>query len=68
VRNRADGERELVMARWGMPRPPQFDGQPVTNIRGRRSIALVASAVPVPFAHLRPRVRRAAAGAGLIRY
>jgi putative SOS response-associated peptidase YedK len=33
VRNGADGERELVMARWGMPGPPQFGGQPVTNIR-----------------------------------
>jgi putative SOS response-associated peptidase YedK len=33
VRNRAGGERELVMARWGMPGPPQFGGQPVTNIR-----------------------------------
>ena len=30
VRNSADGERELVMARWGMPGPPQFGGQPVT--------------------------------------
>ena len=33
VRNSADGERELVMARWGMPGPPQFGGQPVTNVR-----------------------------------
>jgi putative SOS response-associated peptidase YedK len=33
VRSGADGERELVMARWGMPGPPQFGGQPVTNIR-----------------------------------
>ena len=33
VRRGADGERELVMARWGMPGPPQFGGQPVTNIR-----------------------------------
>jgi putative SOS response-associated peptidase YedK len=33
VRNSVGGERELVMARWGMPRPPQFGGQPVTNIR-----------------------------------
>ena len=33
VRNSAGGERELVMARWGMPGPPQFGGQPVTNIR-----------------------------------
>ena len=33
VHNSADGERELVMARLGMPGPPQFGGQPVTNIR-----------------------------------
>jgi len=33
VRVRGDGERELVMARWGMPGPPQYGGQPVTNIR-----------------------------------
>jgi putative SOS response-associated peptidase YedK len=33
VRNSADGERELVLARWGMPGPLQFGGQPVTNIR-----------------------------------
>jgi putative SOS response-associated peptidase YedK len=33
VRNSVDGERELVMARWGMPGPLQFGGQPVTNIR-----------------------------------
>ena len=33
ARNTADGERELVLARWGMPGPPQFGGQPVTNIR-----------------------------------
>ena len=33
VRGGADGERELVMARWGMPGPPQYGGQPVTNIR-----------------------------------
>ena len=37
VRNGADGERELVMARWGMPGPPQFGGQPVTNIRNLNS-------------------------------
>ena len=24
VRQRADGEREIVMARWGMPTPPAF--------------------------------------------
>ena len=33
VRNGADGERELVTARWGMPGPPQFGGAPITNIR-----------------------------------
>ena len=33
VRNSTDGGRELVMARWGMPGPPQFGDQPVTNIR-----------------------------------
>ena len=37
VRNAPDGERELVMARWGMPGPPQFGGQPVTNIRNLTS-------------------------------
>ena len=37
VRNAADGVRELVMARWGMPGPPQFGGQPVTNIRNVKS-------------------------------
>ena len=33
IRVGADGERELVMARWGMPGPPQFGGAPITNIR-----------------------------------
>ena len=33
VRNGADGERELVITRWGMPGPPQFGGAPITNIR-----------------------------------
>ena len=37
VRTGADGERELVTARWGMPGPPQFGGQPVTNIRNLTS-------------------------------
>src|SRR5580700_1626072 len=31
VRNSADGERELVMARWGMPGPSQLAGQSVAN-------------------------------------
>jgi putative SOS response-associated peptidase YedK len=33
VRNGPGGERELVLARWGMPSPPQFGGAPITNIR-----------------------------------
>lgn len=33
VRVGPDDERELVMARWGMPGPPQYGGAPVTNIR-----------------------------------
>ncbi len=37
VRIGADGEREFVMARWGMPGPPQFGGAPVTNIRNVKS-------------------------------
>lgn len=40
VRNARDGERELVMARWGMPSPPKF----VTGIdRGVTNIRNVAS-------------------------
>jgi putative SOS response-associated peptidase YedK len=37
VRVGARGERELVMARWGMPGPTHFSGQPVTNIRNLKS-------------------------------
>lgn len=33
VRIADDGVRELAMARWGMPSPPQVGGPPVTNIR-----------------------------------
>jgi putative SOS response-associated peptidase YedK len=33
----ADGERELIMMRWGMPPPPKFGGAPVTNIRNTTS-------------------------------
>jgi putative SOS response-associated peptidase YedK len=36
VRN-SDGERELVMMRWGMPPPPRTGGPPVTNIRNTSS-------------------------------
>ena len=37
VRMGEDGERELVLARWGMPGPPQFGGAPITNIRNVKS-------------------------------
>jgi putative SOS response-associated peptidase YedK len=37
VRNAPDGVRELMMARWGMPGPPQFGGEPITNIRNTKS-------------------------------
>ncbi|MYZ47045.1 SOS response-associated peptidase [Propylenella binzhouense] len=37
VRALEDGERALVMMRWGMPCPPQYGGQPVTNIRNTQS-------------------------------
>jgi putative SOS response-associated peptidase YedK len=37
VRNAPDGVRELSMARWGMPGPPQFGGAPITNIRNTKS-------------------------------
>jgi putative SOS response-associated peptidase YedK len=33
----ADGERELIMMRWGMPSPPRVGGPPVTNIRNTSS-------------------------------
>ena len=37
VRTDAGGQREPVMARWGMPGPPQYGGQFVTNIRNVKS-------------------------------
>ena len=37
VRVGPDDERELVMARWGMPGPLQFGGAPITNIRNVKS-------------------------------
>jgi putative SOS response-associated peptidase YedK len=36
VRN-ADGERELIMMRWGMPPPPKLGEPSVTNIRNTSS-------------------------------
>jgi putative SOS response-associated peptidase YedK len=44
VRNGGDGKRELVMARWGMPGPPQFGGAPITNIRNVGAPALAGTA------------------------
>ena len=37
VRNAPDGVRELMLARWGMPGPPQFGSAPITNIRNTAS-------------------------------
>lgn len=36
VRNTGDCQ-ELMMARWGMPGPPQLGGAPITNIRNTKS-------------------------------
>ncbi len=66
VRRGADGERELVTARWGMPGPPQFGGQPVTNIRnvasphwrgwlGARSRCIVPATSFCEYADTKPR-------------
>jgi hypothetical protein len=38
IHNGADGGRERVMARWGMPGPTQFGGAPITNIRNVASL------------------------------
>ena len=37
VRNRAEGERELTLMRWGFPPPPNLGTQPVTNVRNVKS-------------------------------
>jgi putative SOS response-associated peptidase YedK len=37
VRRDPAGERELIMARWGMPGPPQYGSTPITNIRNMAS-------------------------------
>ena len=66
VRSGADGERELVMARWGMPGPPQYGGQPVTNIRnltsphwrgwlGKRNRCIVPATSFCEYADTKPR-------------
>jgi putative SOS response-associated peptidase YedK len=66
VRNGTNGGRELVMARWGMPGPPQFGGQPVTNIRnvssphwrgwlGKRNRCVVPATSFCEYADTKPR-------------
>jgi putative SOS response-associated peptidase YedK len=66
VRNDIDGERELVLARWGMPGPPQYGGAPVTNIRnldsphwrgwlGRHNRCLVPATSFCEYADTKPR-------------
>lgn len=37
VRVANDGERELVMMRWGFPPPPELGKRPVTNVRNLKS-------------------------------
>ncbi len=46
VRIDIDGERELVMARCGMPGPPQYGGALETNIRNLDSPHLAGMAGP----------------------
>jgi len=66
VRAGTDDERELVMARWGMPGPPQYGGAPVTNIRnlesphwrgwlGRQNRCLVPATSFCEYADTKPR-------------
>ena len=66
VRNGADGEGELVMARWGTPGPPQFGGVPITNIRnvgsphwrgwlGKQNRFIVPAASFCEYADTKPR-------------
>ena len=44
VRLTPEGERELVMLRWGMPGPPAYGGAPITNIRNTKKSALAGLA------------------------
>ena len=66
VRLGAEGGRELVMARWGMPAPPQHGGQLVTNIRnlmsphwrgwlGRKSRCVVPATAFCEYEDTKPR-------------
>ena len=73
VRTGSDGEREIVMARWGMPGPPQYGGASVTNIRNPRQPALARMAwqtKPLPRSRnivLRVRGHEAAQDAHMVR-
>ena len=69
VRNGADGERELVMARSGMPGPSQFGGAPITNIRnvssphwrgwlGKQNRCIVPATSFCEYADAKSRARR----------
>ena len=62
----AEGERELVLARWGMPGPSQYGGVPVKNIRnldslhwrgwlGQRNRCLVPATSFCEYADTKPR-------------
>ena len=66
VRVGPDDERELVMARWGMPGPPQYGGAHVTNIRnldsphwrgwlGKRNRCIVPATSFCEYADTKPR-------------
>jgi hypothetical protein len=46
------GARELCMARWGMPCPPQFGGPPATNTGARLGMQMHGS-TPVDAGSLR---------------
>jgi len=52
VRVSAEGERELVVARWGMPWPPQFGGQsiplPVRRLRAKPDKKIVDDHAAMP--------------------
>jgi hypothetical protein len=66
VRYGPGGERELFMARWGMPGPPQVGGAPITNIRnvssphwrgwlGKRNRCVVRATSFCEYADTKPR-------------
>ena len=66
VRYGPDGERELALARWGMPGPPQFGGAPMTNIRFHARVKLDRNRPTPEMSNIAPidpeRTRRARGG------